>query len=425
MGGMHPRCVPPVLALAVLFCLPRVAPAQLDSLQADFHSQLTRHGAVGGGLAVVHAGAAATEFFFGEARSDTHQPVDADTTYNWASITKTMTAIAILQLRDRGLLSLDDSAVRYVPELRQVHDDFGPIDRITVRDLLTHSAGFRNPTWPWDCDDAKNCDWQPFEPTKWSQVAAMLPYTHVAFAPGRRWSYSNLGYVFLGQIIERLSGDDFEVYITKNILMPLGMTRSYFDRAPYFLEHNVSASYLRSGGALAAQPLNFDTGITTSNSGLKAPIPDMEQYARFLIGDPSNPVYDTVLKRSSLEEAWTGVLPATAPGEPDTSYTSGPGGSHPMMALGFFILAADGHRYIYHDGDQGGFSSELLIDPEGKSASILAVNTTDTGAPVPQSSHALSNTEPDPHADLRLALRDELIAKVFPSFNKSGAGPRK
>jgi CubicO group peptidase (beta-lactamase class C family) len=134
-----------------------------------------------------------------------------------------LTAIAILQLRDRGKLSLDDSAVRYVPELRQVHDEFGSIDAITIRDLLTHSAGFRNPTWPWDCEDASNCDWQPFEPTQWAQVAAMLPYTQVAFRPGSHWSYSNLGYVFLGQIIQRLSGDDFEIYVQKNILMPLGI----------------------------------------------------------------------------------------------------------------------------------------------------------------------------------------------------------
>ena len=109
---------------------------------------------------------------------------------------------------------------------------------------------------------------QPFEPTRWTQVAAMLPYTHVAFAPGIHWSYSNLGYVFLGQIIERLSGDDFEVYIDKNILKPLDMSASYFDRAPYFLQGHVSASYLRAGaaGALQPQPFDFDTGITTSSS---------------------------------------------------------------------------------------------------------------------------------------------------------------
>ena len=342
--------------------------------------------------------------------------------YNWASITKTMTAIAILQLRDRGKLSLDDSAVRYVPELRQVHDPFGSIDDITIRDLLTHSAGFRNPTWPWDCEDASNCDWQPFEPTQWLQVVAMLPYTQVAFRPGSRWSYSNLGYVFLGQIIERLSGDDFEIYIQKNILMPLGMTASYFDRSPYFLESHVSASYLRAGNKLTAQPFNFDTGITTSNSGLKAPIPDMVKYLRFLIGDPANPRYAFVLKRESLEEAWKGVLPVTEPGKPATSYTKGA----PMMGLGFFVSDFHGRRFVHHDGDQGGFSSEMLIEPSEHTASILAVNTTDTGATAPSTTlHPQSNTEPDPGTDLRLTLRQALLDQVFPTYSTGSRGPGK
>jgi CubicO group peptidase (beta-lactamase class C family) len=400
------------------------AHAPLDAFHARFETVLTQHGVVGGGFAFVHAGQAATQYTFGEARRESRQPVDAETAYNWASITKTFTAIAILQLRDRGRLSLDDPAVRYVPELRQVHDSYGPIDAITIRQLLTHSAGFRNPTWPWDCDDKAHCDWQPFEPTRWQQVAAMLPYTHIAFKPGSRWSYSNLGYVFLGQIIERLSGDDYEVYIDKNILKPLGMNESYFDRAPYFLEHHVSASYLRSGQVLTPQPFNFDTGITAANSGLKAPIPDMVKYLRFLIGDPANPVYDVVLKRKSLEEAWTGLLPATEPGQPPTAYTSGPHGTQPKMGLGFFVLQAGGHQYIFHDGDQGGFSSELLLDPVGHSASVLVVNTTDTGEQqAAETSHPQSNTEPAPNTDLRLALREELVEKVFPAYARPAPVP--
>jgi len=372
---------------------------------------------VGGGFAFVRGSEPATQFFFGQARHETGQGVDAETSYNWASITKTMTAIAILQLRDRGLLSLDDPAVRYVPELRQVHSAYGPIEAVTIRHLLTHSAGFRNPTWPWDCDDATNCDWQPFEPTHWTQVAAMLPYTHIAFAPGSRWSYSNLGYVFLGQIIERLSGEDFEVYIDKNILKPLDMHESYFDRAPYFLESHVSASYLRAGSKLMAQPLNFDTGITTSNSGLKAPIPDMVKYLRFLMGDAANPRYAYVLKRNSLEEMWAGVLPTVEPGQVSTSYTASLQGAQPRMGLGFFVVESGGHRYVYHDGDQGGFSSELLIDVAGRNASILAVNTTDTGSPQPANTlHAQSNTEPDRTTDLRQNLRTVLVEKVFPAY---------
>ena len=388
----------------------------LDRFHQTFDATLKQHGIVGGAFGFEHAGDKPTDFFYGEARGDSHQKIDAQTAYNWASITKTFTAIAILQLRDRGLLSLDDPAVKYVPELRQVHDAFGPVDAITIRMLLSHSAGFRNPTWPWDCDTAPDCAWVPFEPTRWSQVEAMLPFTNIAFKPGSRWSYSNVGFVFLGQIIERLTGDDYEVYVTKNILMPLGMTESYFDRAPYFLEPHVSDSYLRAGATLTPQPFNFDSGITVSNSGLKAPITDMRKYLRFLIGEPRLPVYDTVLKRSSLEEAWTGVLSTADPSQPATAYTSGPAGTAPMMGLGFFTLNVNGHRYIYHDGDQGGFTAELLLDPDRHSASILMSNTTDTGAPAADTSHAQSNTEPDPKTDLRMSLRDVLIRDVFPAM---------
>jgi CubicO group peptidase (beta-lactamase class C family) len=193
------------------------------------------------------------------------------------------------------------------------------------------------------------------------------------------------------------------------------MTSSYFDRAPYFLEKHVAASYLRAGEKLTPQPFDFDTGITTSNSGLKAPLTDMAKYAAFLIGDRSNPIYEVVLKRSSLEEAWHGIAPVETPGEPATPYTSGPHGARPVMGLGFFVMAVNGRQIVYHDGDQGGFSSELLIDPAGKSASLLVVNTTDTGIPK-DLSHPESNTEPDPHTDLRQELRTALIESVFPAY---------
>jgi CubicO group peptidase (beta-lactamase class C family) len=118
----------------------------LKAFRAQFESLLQQHGVVGGGFALVRRKGQPQILAFGEARRETHQQIDDATAYNWASITKTMTAIAILQLRDRGKLSLDDPAVRYVPELREVHDPYGAIDTITIRHMLTHSAGFRNPT---------------------------------------------------------------------------------------------------------------------------------------------------------------------------------------------------------------------------------------------------------------------------------------
>ena len=128
MGGMSTvaRIILATLLVGAVLS-PSPGLAQDEALQQHFDAVLAKHGIVGGGIAIVHGQAPATEFFFGVMRDGTHQRVDGATSYNWASITKTLTAIAILQLRDRGKLSLDDPAVRYVPELQQVHDVFGPI----------------------------------------------------------------------------------------------------------------------------------------------------------------------------------------------------------------------------------------------------------------------------------------------------------
>ncbi|MDF0752842.1 beta-lactamase family protein, partial [Marinobacter sp. 71-i] len=91
--------------------------------------------------------------------------------------------------------------------LAGIHDPFGDPGEITLRQLMSHSAGFRNGTWPW-----RDKAWQPFEPPGWKQLEAMIPYTEVQFKPGSRFGYSNPGIVYLGQVIERLSGEDFEVY---------------------------------------------------------------------------------------------------------------------------------------------------------------------------------------------------------------------
>jgi CubicO group peptidase (beta-lactamase class C family) len=75
-----------------------------------------------------------------------------------------------MQLRDRGLLALDDPVVKYVPEVR-IHNPFGDVSQITIRRLMSHSAGLRASTWPWGGDRP----WQPFEPTEWSQLRGGAP----------------------------------------------------------------------------------------------------------------------------------------------------------------------------------------------------------------------------------------------------------
>lgn len=394
----------PVLSLLLLAGTVCAADGpDLNAFRERYRTSMKEYGIVGGSFALVQNHRVLDEERYGYADRETGQKVDENTNYHWGSVTKTLTGIAILQLRDRGLLRLDDPVVKYVPELRAVHDPYGPIDAITIRQLLSHSGGFRSPTWPWGPDQPAHAGepWVPFEPAKWAQVAAMLPYTEILFPPGSRHSYSNLGVVFLGQVIERLTDDDYEVYIDKNIFKPLRMYDSYFDQAPYFLLKNRSHGYYREHGETKPAAFNFDSGITVSNGGLNSPIPDMVKYLNFLIGgDPDKKdIYEQVLKRSSLEEMWTKqlALESTDPSQ------GAPARGRDWVGLSFFLHEDGGHLYVGHGGQQGGFISHIFVDPARHGGYLIAFNTDSTAE------------EPNTQT-LDRQLEDFLFAKVFPKL---------
>ena len=331
--------------------------------------ELTDAAIVGSSFVFLRDGEIAFEKHHGSANLAKKQQVDANSIYHWASNTKPFTGIAIMQLRDRGLLKLDDPVTKYLPELREVHNKFGSIDDITIRHLMTHSAGFRNSTWPWD----KGEDWEPFEPTEYSQLVSMFPFTEILFKPGSKFSYSNPGIIFLGRIIEKLTGDDYEVYVDKNILKPLGMHSSYFDATPYHLLKHRSHSYYMRDGKRAEGRFDANTGITVSNSGLNAPIADMVKYLKFLTGvrtggGSDRVLYDTVLKRSSLEEMWKPQLPTPVDANGNTGFTTD-------IGLIYFLNRRDGRTFLGHGGDQNGFISYIDIEPASRQASIIVFNT--------------------------------------------------
>jgi CubicO group peptidase (beta-lactamase class C family) len=207
----------------------------------------------------------------------------------------------------------------------------------------------------------------------------MLPYTDVQFAPGSRYSYSNPGVIFLGRIIQLLSGDDYEVYVTKNILMPLGKRSAFFDRAPYYLLPHRSHSYFRDDGGLREARFDFDTGITVSNGGLNASFDDMARYLNFLIGSrqADRAIYEAVLKRASLEEMWTPQVRAVE-GE-------GVNGTDAQAGLSFFIerhTSGTGPlvELVGHSGDQNGFISHLYLHRASRTAYLVSFNTDTTPA---------------------------------------------
>lgn len=368
--------------------------AAWHELAAHFQERANEEGIVGGSLWLVHEGNVLAKAFHGFADLDSERRVDAQTIYHWASITKTFTGIAIMQLRDRGLLRLDDPVVHYLPVLQQVHNPYGPMEDITIRHLMSHSAGFRGPTWPWGGD----APWHPHEPKRWEQLVAMMPYTEIHFEPGSRYSYSNLGVIFLGQIIERLTGDDYEVYIDKNLFKPLGMHRSYFDTTPYHLLPYRSNNYTVADGERTANGFDFDTGITVSNGGLNAPVPDMVKYVSFLTG-----AGEQVLDRSLLEEMWRPVVPMR-PGTYGAlaDAASGERAGEAAMGLTFFVYQRNDVKIVGHTGSQKAFRAFVYLEPATGVAALAAFNT--AGDPRPDTDALMDE------------LRTQLFEQIFPLF---------
>jgi len=395
-----------VLAAVMLAAVPSAVPGAasqaargLDeawaSVAAFFEREVQARGIVGASLLVIHHNQVLGRRHVGLADRAAGRPVGDRTIFHWASITKTVTGIAIMQLRDRGRLRLDDPVVKYLPELRAVHNPHGSMEAVTIRHLMTHSAGFRGATWPWGGDQP----WHPHEPAQWEQLVAMAPYTQILFSPGSRFSYSNPGIVFLGRVIEVLTGDDYEVYADKNVFKPLGMHRTYFDTAPFHLGADLSLSYYRRGGAggtLDPARTDVDTGITVSNGGMNAPLDDMAKYLDFLLGNPSRQAeYDDLLDRRSLEEMFQPAVPIT---DHPTQYA---------MGLLFFRERARGHDLIGHSGTQNGFMSHIYVHPSSGLAYVVAFNTTVT------SKDAEGRTREETR-EMDDALRDEVFGRLEP-----------
>jgi CubicO group peptidase (beta-lactamase class C family) len=361
-------CVRSIKISVVILVLSMTLTAQTNTLSeflAIFRSEVKQAGIVGGSFVFLKDNRIAASEHVGAADAASSRSVDMDTIYHWASNTKPFTGIAIMQLRDRGMLKLDDPVTKYLPELRAVHNPFGSMDEITIRHLMTHSAGFRGGTWPWH----KGEPWEPFEPTEYSQLVAMFPYTEILFKPGSKFSYSNPGIIFLGKIIEKLSGDDYEVYIDKNILKPLEMYRTYFDATPYHLLKYRSHSYYIENGKRTEARFDANTGITVSNSGLNSPLSDMVKYLNFLIGEASKQdIYDGILKRSTLEEMWQPQLKADVD-------SNGNGGFTTDIGLIFFVDARLPTQHIEHGGDQNGFISYIDLEPKKREAAVMVFNT--------------------------------------------------
>lgn len=321
------RSIPAVLALSALLSV-TLASAQAGSNLAEKASdyvrdEMARQHVPGVALLVSRGGKVVQAQGFGLANVELQVPVKPQTVFQSGSVGKQFTATAVMMLVEEDKVKLDDPLTKYFPDAPAAWKE------VTVRELLSHTAGFGD--YPKTFDFRK--DWT--EPELLKLVEGIPP----AFPPGTKWEYSNLGYLTLGILIHRVTGEFYGDFLQQRIFRPLGMetTRiiSEADIVP-----NRAAGYRLVKGELKNQEWVAPMVNTTADGALYFSVLDLAKWDAALDSE-------RLLKRSSLELMWT---PAKLKnGQPNKD----------GYGFGWFIEQHHGHRVIRHSGAWQGFKSEI------------------------------------------------------------------
>lgn len=287
--------------------------------------------------------------------------VDAGTTFNFFSVTKTLTATAILQLAEQGLLALDTPVVRYLGEF-----PYG--DRITLRHLLTHTGGLPNPlplSWVHFPEEHGKFDEHAF----FEKVFTKHPKTRSV--PGASMRYSNLDYVWLGWVIERVSGKPYEAYVQEHLLSKSGVGAQAGFRIdpavhakgyqPYWSFMNLLLGMFIDKAKLMGpregkwKPFRHNQLNGSAYGGLIGTPAALARIGQMMLGDQ---LLSPESKRLFFE-----------------AYTLNDG--RPAgMALSWFTGALHGHAYRHHAGGGGGYYAEFRLYPSLGRGSVLVMNST-------------------------------------------------
>jgi CubicO group peptidase (beta-lactamase class C family) len=287
-------------------------------------------------LAVVKDGQIVIAKGYGFANVELQARVKPETVFQSGSVGKQFTATAVMMLVEEGKIGLDDPVRKYLTNAPESWKN------ITVRNLLTHTAGTTD--YPDDFDFRRDYT----EDALLARVEA-LP---LAFQPGERWSYSNLGYLTLGVLIHKVTGKFYGDFLHERIFEPLGMTTariiSEADIVP-----NRAAGYRLVKGELKNQEWVAPTVNTTADGSLYLSVFDMAKWDAALYTEK-------LLKRSSLAEMWT---PVTLKDGKTVPY-----------GFGWDVEAVRGHRIVEHGGAWQGFKSYIARYPDDRLTVVVFAN---------------------------------------------------
>lgn len=297
------------------------------------------------------------------------EPVDAGTVFRIASMTKSFTALAILDLRDAGKLSLEDPIAKHVPELASLAlptRDSGPL---TIRHLLTHSGGFPQ-------DDPIADRQMALSNAQFSDLLRDgVPFSN---PPGIAFEYSNLGYAILGRIVAKISGTPYQTYVERQILRPLGMTDTYWERKAAPVER-LAVGYKRIGKEHAVEEL-VDGGDSefAAMGALLMSSRDLARWIGLMLSayPPRNDAERPPALRRTLREMQFGAsFPRLFVGRP----MAGAPTNATSFTAGYGLFAYRDCRFTHgvtHAGGLPGFGSQMRWLPEHGVGVFAMANTT-------------------------------------------------
>lgn len=258
-------------------------------------SLMSKHQVPGAAVGVAHNGKSIYSKGFGWANVDDQAAIDENTVFGIGSVTKSFTAVGIMQLHEQGKLSVDDPVIKYLPEFKIGKD--GAEKHMTIHHFLTHTAGIpplpsltramvrsmkEDPEIMEGEQGAKLKDLPPIDTDlDLMEYIAGLEVRLFGF-PGEHFSYSNDSYALLGSIIGRVSGLPYEEYVIKHILKPLGMSRSLFDTKEIVQMDNVATLYsskkVKGKDNVYASPRWIESPAMSAAGFLKSTTSDMLRY---------------------------------------------------------------------------------------------------------------------------------------------------
>ena len=323
------------LVVAIAFTLGAAAgsPAQDFARMEQVVQSHVSAGTFMGTVLVARDGAIVFDKAYGMANLELEVPNTPDTKFRLGSITKQFTAAAILLLEERGQLKTDDRITTYLPD--------APMEwqRITIFNLLTHSSGIPNFTALPEYNSAKG------RAASVTETLATLRGKQLDFGPGEKMSYSNSGYLALGAIIEKASGQTYEAFVAENIFKPLGMTDSGYDSNTAVIKRRASGYIKTANGYVNAGYIHMS--VPHAAGALYSTTRDLLKWEQALFAGK-------VVSKASLDRMITPFK---------NNY-----------GLGVTSAVVKGRQVIAHGGGIDGFNTQLAYYPESRTVVTVLSN---------------------------------------------------